>query len=112
VWCDAEQLGKAGQDHAGEQRYRCVACDRRQTGRSASPFRGYRFPVDSIALAVRWYVCSRLSSADVAERLVECGVHVDPSTVFDWVQRVTPLYRELARPRRHLAGGTWSIDET
>ena len=53
-----------------------------------------------------------LFRSDVAELLAERGVPVDPSTVFDWVQRVTPLYRELARPRRHRAGGRWSIDET
>jgi len=54
----------------------------------------------------------RLPYADVAEPLAERGVHVDPSTVFDWVQHVTPLYQDLARSRRHRAGHTWSIDET
>lgn len=61
VWCGGEHLGKAGQ-----QRYQCAGCGRRQTDRSASPFRGYRFPTDVIALAVRWYLYYRLPYADVA----------------------------------------------
>lgn len=54
----------------------------------------------------------RLPYADVAELLAERGVHVDASTIFDWVQRFTPLYQEAAWPYRHRAGGKWSIDET
>src|SRR6202040_3544136 len=98
--------------HDGLQRYRCAACGRRQTARSASAFCRYRFPDDVIALAVRWYLYYRLPYADVAELLAERGVHVDPSTVFDWVQQFTPLYKEAARPYRHRVGGRWSIDET
>ena len=112
VRCGAGQFGKAGRDQEGQQRSRCSGCGRRQGEGSASPFHGYRFPADIIALAVRWYVYYRLPSADVAELRAERGVHVDPSTVFDWVQHVTPLYRDLARSRRHHAGGIWSIDET
>ena len=110
--CGAEQFGKAGRDQEGQQRYRCSGCGHRQGDRSASPFRGYRFPAEVIALAVRWYLYYRLPYADVAELLAKRGVHVDPSTVFDWVQRFTPPYRDLARSRRHRAGGMWSIDET
>ncbi len=49
---------------------------------------------------------------DLAELLVERGVHVDPSTIFDWVQQFTPLYQDAARPRRRRVGQRWSIDET
>ena len=42
-----------------------------------TPFSGYRFPPDIIALAVRWYLRYRLSYADVAELLAERGVRVD-----------------------------------
>ncbi len=54
----------------------------------------------------------RLPYADIAELLAERGGHVYPSTVFDWVQRFTPLYQETARPHRHRPRGKWSIDET
>ncbi len=82
------------------------------TARSSSVFSGYRFPDDVIALAVRWYLRDRLPYADLAELLAERGIHVDPSTIFDWVQHFTPLYQEAARSRRHRVGQQWSIDET
>jgi len=48
----------------------------------------------------------------VSELLAERGVQVDPSTVFDWVQQFTPLYKDAARPHRRRVGRRWSIDET
>ncbi len=50
--------------------------------------------------------------ADLAELLTERGVHVDPSTIFDWVQQFTPLYQEAARPHRRRVEQPWRIDET
>jgi transposase-like protein len=82
------------------------------TTRSGSAFSGYRFPDDVIALAVRWYLRFRLPYADISELLAERGVHVDPSTIFDWVQQFTPLYQQAARPHRRRVGHHWSIDET
>ncbi len=73
---------------------------------------GYRFPDDISALAVRWYLRFRLPYADIVELLAERGVHVDASTVFDWVQRFTPLYKDAARPHRHRVGTRWAVDET
>ncbi len=80
--------------------------------RSTSAFCGYRFPDDIIALAVRWYLRFRLPYADLVELLAERGVHVDPSSVFDWVQRFTPLYKDAARSHRHCVGTRWAVDET
>jgi len=110
--CGGSEFTKAGRDRTGRQLYCCGTCGRRQTRRSASAFCGYRFPDDVIALAVRWYLRFHLPYADVSELLAERGVHVDPSTVFDWVQQFTPLYKETARPHRRRVGGRWSIDET
>jgi transposase-like protein len=108
--CAAEQFVKAGVDRARRELHRCTRCGHRQTARSTSAFCGYRFPADIIALAVRWYLRFRLPYADVSELLAERGVHVDPSTVFDGVPQVTPLY--AARPHRRRVGQRWSIDET
>jgi transposase-like protein len=69
---------KDGRDRRGQQRFRCRACRRRFTALTGTPFSGYRFPPDVIALAVRWYLRFRLSYADVAELLAERGVTVDP----------------------------------
>jgi transposase-like protein len=105
-------VAKAGYDRQGHQRYRCVRCGRRQTTRSGSAFSGYRFPDTVITQAVRWYLTYRLAFADVAELLAERGVHVDASTIFDWVQHFTPLYQEAVRRHRHRVRSKWSIDET
>ena len=110
--CEESQFTKAGRDRSGRQLYCCGACGRRQTPRSASAFCGYRFPDDLIALAVRWYLRFRLPYADLVELLAERGVHVDASTVYDWVQRFTPLYKEAARPHRCRVGTRWAVDET
>ena len=110
--CQGKRLIKAGFDRVGRQVYRCSSCGFRQTCRSLSAFSGYRFPDEIIALAVRWYLRFRLPYVDVAELLAERGIHVDPSTVFDWVQHFAPLYEAAARPYRHHVGQRWSIDET
>ncbi len=65
-----------------------------------------------IALAVRWYVRYRLSYADVVEWLAERGLVVDRSTIYRWVQRFLPLFREAARTHRHSVGTKWRVDET
>jgi transposase-like protein len=77
-----------------------------------SAFAGFRFPVDVIVLAVRWYLRFGLSYRDVEELLSERGVEVNHVTVYRWVQRFTPLLADAARPCRHRVGDRWSVDET
>jgi hypothetical protein len=60
---------------------------------------------------VRWYLWLRVPYADVAVLLAERGIHVDRSTIYDWVQRFAPLYMNAARRRRHPVGRRWSVDE-
>jgi transposase-like protein len=110
--CAGEQFTKAGRDRHGRQLQRCAACGRRTTARSGSPFRGYRFPDELIALAVRWYLRFRFSYAEVAEWLAERGVTVDSSTIYDGVQAFTPLFIEAARKHRSPVGARWRVDET
>jgi transposase-like protein len=111
---DARAKGstKAGRDRLGRQLWRCQACGRRLTARSASAFSGYRFPDEIIVLAVRWYLRFRLSYADVAEWLAERGITADPSTIYDWVHAFTPRFIEAARRHRHPIGHKWRVDET
>jgi len=110
--CEGSHFTKAGRDRSGRQIYECATCARRYTDRSTSAFRGYRFPDDIIALAVRWYLRFRLPYTDSVELLAERGVHVDPSRVFDWVQHFTPLYKDAARSHRRRVGTRWAVDET
>ncbi len=110
--CGPAGTRRNGRDRQGRQIHQCRGCRRRFTLLSATPFSGYRFPPDIIALAVRWYLRFRLSYADVAELLAERGVRVDPSTVYDWVREFAPLYEDAARPFRRAVGSAWSVDET
>ena len=77
-----------------------------------SAFAGFRFPVDVIVLAVRWYLRFGLSYRDVEELLSERGVEVDHVTVYRWVLRFAPILAETARPCRHAVGDRWQVDET
>jgi transposase-like protein len=110
--CGLTAARKDGRDRKGVQVYRCRDCGCRFTALTSTPFSGYRFPPEVSALAVRWYVRYRLSYADVAELLAERGVRIGASTVYDWVREFAPLYEDAARPFRHGAGSTWSVDET
>jgi IS6 family transposase len=69
-------------------------------------------PPDVIVLAVRWYLRFGLSYRDVEELLAERGIEGDHVTIYRWVQRVTPLLAEAARPCRHAVGDRWYVDET
>ncbi len=82
------------------------------TSSSASAFAGFRFPREVISVAVRWYLRCGLSYRDVEELLAERGVDVDHVTIYRWVQRFTPEFVEAARPRRHIPGDRWFVDET
>jgi transposase, IS6 family len=77
-----------------------------------SAFAGFRFPPEVIAVAVRWYLRYGLSYRDVEELLAERGVTVDHVSVYRWVRRFTPEFVSSARPRRHVPGDRWFIDET
>lgn len=109
--CAGDQFTKAGWDRKGRQLYRCCTCGRRSTTRSGSAFNGYRFPDEVIALAVRWYLRYRLSYVDVVEWLAERGIHVDPSTIYDWVRAFTPRFI-AARAYRSSVSQRWRVDET
>src|ERR1019366_6379047 len=80
--------------------------------RELSAFAGFRFPPEVILLAVRWYLRFGLSYRDLEELLAEPGVEVDHVTLYRWVQRVTPLVIDAARPCRHAVGSRWFVDET
>ncbi len=110
--CGAVATRKDGYDRRGGQRFRCGECRCRFTATTGTPFSGYRFPPDVIALAVRWYLRFRLSYADVVELLAERGVRVDPSSIYAWVREFAPLYADAARAFRRAVGVRWSVDET
>ena len=112
IRCEREQTRKDGATRLGGQRWRCNDCHRRFTARSASAFAHHGFPDAVTALAVRWYVRSRLSYADVVAWLAERGLAVDRSTIYRWVQRFLSLFGATARAYRRPVGTQWRVDET
>jgi len=60
----------------------------------SSEFAGFRFPLEVIVLAVRWYLRFGLSYRDVEKLLAECGIKVDH----------VAIYRVEIRGNRWLAG--------
>src|SRR3712207_5916479 len=112
IRCESERTRRDGHTRLGGQRWRCNGCRRRFTARSTSAFSHHGFPDDVIALAVRWYVRYRLSYADVVEWFAECGLVVDRSTIYRWVQRFLPLFGAAARLHRHAVYTQWRVDET
>ena len=58
--CGLAPVRKNGRDRRGHQVYECKRCGRGFTDTSGTPFTGFHFPPDVIALAVRWYLRFRL----------------------------------------------------
>ena len=82
--CHDPHTKKDGRTASG-QRYRCHGCRRTFTDRTGTPFAGYRWERDIIALAVHWYCSYRLSAANVRDLLAERGLDVSARTVLTWV---------------------------
>jgi hypothetical protein len=78
----------------------------RRVSASRSSFAAFRFPPEVITV-VRY----GLSYHDIEELLAERGIEVDHVTIYRWVQRVTPLLIDAARPCRHAFGARWFVDE-
>jgi transposase-like protein len=77
-----------------------------------SLFKRRRFPAKIILLCVRWYCKYGISYRDLAEIMQECGVAVDPSTIFRWVQRYAPEIEKRTRLYQGPRSGSWRVDET
>ena len=76
------------------------------------PFKRHRLSQDIILLAVRWYCRYPLSYQDVVDLLEECGVEVDRSTIFRWVQKFGPKIAKRAGKHLRRASLDWHEDET
>ena len=62
-----------------------------------SIFKCRRFSVAIILLCVCRYCKYRISYRDLADMMQECGVSVDPSKIFRWVQRYALEHRRFRR---------------
>ncbi len=52
--CQSPSVKRDGRPAPERQRYRCRTCRRTCTERTGTPFAGFRWPRDSIVLAVHW----------------------------------------------------------
>ena len=109
--CQQPACKRNGRDRRSRQKYACWSCRRNFTDNTVSAFSGYRWLVDVILTAVRWYMAYPLSSRQVVELLAERGIDVSHRTVLNWVQTFGPqLAAEVRRWRRPI-GRRWMVDE-
>src|SRR6266568_1218201 len=88
--CQQPACKRNGRDRRSRQKYACWSCRRTFTENTVSTFSGYRWLVDVILTAVRWYMAYPLSSRQVVELLAERGIDVSHRTVLNWVQTFGP----------------------
>ena len=80
-------------------------------GRGGS-FKGRQFTADVILWAVRWYLQFPISYRDLELMLLDCGVTVDHTTVFRWIQAYAVELEKRIRPHLRVSNGSWQVDET
>src|SRR3954470_7601452 len=74
-------------------------------------YRGYRFPPEIIAHAVRLYFRFHLSFRDVQDLLAERGIIVSHESIRQWCTKFGATYAAGLRRRRVRAGDKWHLDE-
>jgi transposase-like protein len=75
-------------------------------------FARHRWPLEVITTAVRWYLRSRLSAADVRDLLAERRIDVSARTVLAWAHTFGPLLAAEGRRHARPVGSRWWADET
>jgi transposase, IS6 family len=79
---------------------------------SPNPFKWRHFQADIILLCVRWYPRYALSYRDLEEIMLECGLHVDHSTIYRWVQKYALELEKRYRSHLNTTNDSWRVDET
>ncbi|MCX8965521.1 IS6 family transposase [Erwinia psidii] len=75
-------------------------------------FSRLHYPVDIIALCVRWYLAYSLSLRNLEEMMAERGITVDHSTLHRWVIRLVPHLDKAFRRHKRTVGRRRRMDET
>ena len=79
---------------------------------SETSFKWRHFLPDVILLNVRWYSRYSLSYRDLGEMMIERGVEVDHTTIYQWVQAYAPELDKRIRPHLTSTNDSWKVDET
>ena len=74
--------------------------------------KGMRFPLEIIAVCIRWYAAYPLSLRNLEEMMQERGVSVDHSTIDRWAIRFLPVLEKKFRKHKKPVLGSWRMDET
>src|SRR6201993_4435256 len=78
---------------------------------SPNPYRGFRFPAETIEHAVWLYHCFSLSLRDVELILAARGVVVSYESIREWGLRFGRLFANMLKRRRPQPGDKWFLDE-
>ena len=71
-----------------------------------------RFPLEIIAVCIRWYAAYPLSYRHIEELMQERGAFVDHSSINRWAIRFLPLLEKTFRKYKRPVGSSWRMDET
>ena len=71
-----------------------------------------RFPLEIIAVCIRWYAAYPLSYRHLEEMMQERGAFVDHSSINRWAIRFLPLIEKTFRKYKRPVGRSWRMDET
>jgi len=79
---------------------------------SQHPFTWRHFQSDLILLCLRWYLRSSLSYRDLEEMMLECGLHVDHTTMYRWASPMRLNLSNDVAPPVEPTTDSWRGDET
>ena len=71
-----------------------------------------RFPLEMIAVYIRWHPAYPLSYHHLEEMMQERGVLVDHSSINRWAILFLPLIEKTFRKYQRPVGNSWRMDET
>lgn len=74
--------------------------------------KGYHFPKEIVLCCVYRYLRYALSYRDLEELIGERGITVDHTTIYRWVQKITPHLEKVIRRHKKSTGKSWRMDET
>lgn len=77
----------------------------------SDPFEWRQYEGEIIVTCVQWCLRYVLSYRDLEEMMTKCGLSVDHSTIFRWVQRYAPQLDQRCHPSLKQSTDSWLVDE-
>jgi putative transposase len=108
-YCQSEAVVKFG-TYKGVQRYFCKFCKRKFSA-NTNPFR-MRIPSNQISSALSMYYEGMSVNAISRNYQQEHGYTPSSATVYEWVEKYTPITVSAFRDYHPKVGNTWIADET